>query len=112
MNSADQAILAVLSLTPVALGLYIFGRWRRGEFRLGRDGLVVVATAAWALVLAAAFAGPEVAVLLVPSVGLLLAGGGLWFVGPKSGTARIGAVLAVALGSMGLIGGVLRLTTA
>jgi hypothetical protein len=110
MNSAEQAILAGAVMTPLVIGLYIFGRWRRDEFRLGRDGLAVAGTIAWALVLAAAFAGPEAAVLLVPPVGLLVGGGGMWFFGPRSGFVRIGAILAMALGSMGLIVGVLRLT--
>jgi hypothetical protein len=109
MDSPQQAIIAVAVMSPVALGLYIYGRWRRGELRLGRDSLLVASTVAWALVLAAAFAGPLAATLLVPPVGLLVGGTYLWVAGPKSRFERIGAILAIALGSMGLVIGVVRL---
>jgi hypothetical protein len=112
MNSAGQAILAVAVMTPIALGLYVYGRWRRGELRLGRDSLVIAGTVAWVLVLAAAFAGPLAATLLVPPVGLLAGGIYWWLAGPKSRFERLGAILAMVLGSMGLIVGVLRLTIA
>jgi hypothetical protein len=77
MDSAEQAIVAVAVMTPLALGLYVYGRWRRGELRLGRDSLVIAGTVAWVLVLAAALAGPLAATLLVPPVGLLV-GGTYW----------------------------------
>jgi len=109
MDSAKQAIIAVAVMTPVALALYVYGRWRRGELRLGRDSLVVVGTVAWALVLAAAFAGPLAASLLVPPMGLLLGGAYWWHTGHKMRFDRIGAVSAMVLGSVGLIAGVLRL---
>jgi hypothetical protein len=112
MDSAQQAIIAVAVMTPVALGLYIYGRWRRGELRLGRDSLVVAGTVAWALVLAAAFAGPLAATLLVPPVGLMVGGTYWWLAGPKGRFERIGAMLAMVLGSVGLIVGVLRLAMA
>lgn len=109
MNPAKQAILAIALMTPLGLELYLAGRWRRGDLRWGRDGLVVAGTIGWAVVLAAAFAGPQVATLVIPPLGLLVGGTCLWIGGPQSTFARIGAVLAVALGSMGLIVGALRL---
>jgi len=109
MDSAKQAILAIAVVTPLVLGLYVYGRWRRGELRLGRDSLVMAGTVASALVAAAAFAGPLAATLLVPPVGLLVGGAYWWLAGPKSRFERIGAILAMVLGSMGLIAGVLRL---
>jgi hypothetical protein len=111
MDSAEQAIIAIAVTAPIALGLFVYGRWRRGELRLGRDSLVVAGTVASALVLAAAFAGPLAATLLVPPVGLLVGGIYWWLAGPKR-FERIGAILAVVLGSMGLIVGVLRLVMA
>jgi hypothetical protein len=109
MNPAEQAILAVALTTPLGLGLYLAGRWRRGDMRWGRDGLIVAGTIGWAIVLAAAFAGPQVATLLIPPLGLAAGGTYLWIAGPQSTFARIGAVLAVVLGSMGLIVGAVRL---
>jgi hypothetical protein len=112
MDSTEQAIIAIAVMTPVALGLYIYGRWRRRELRLGRDSLVIAGTVAWVLVLAAAFAGPLAATLLVPPVGLLVGGTYWWLAGPKRRFELIGATLAMVLGSVGLIVGVLRLAMA
>jgi hypothetical protein len=109
MDSAQQAILAIAVMTPLGLGLYIAGRWRQGDLRAGRDSLVVAGTIAWGLVLAAAFAGPPAAVLLVPPVGLLAGGAYLWASGPDSGSTRFAAVGATVLGAFGLVVGVLRL---
>jgi hypothetical protein len=109
MDQSQQAIVAIAAMTPLALGLYIYGRWRRGEFSLPRDGLVVAGTILWALVLVAAFAGPPAAILLVPPVGLLVGGVFLWRAGSGDRLARIGAVLATALGLIGLIAGTIRL---
>lgn len=109
MEQTQQTILAIAAMTPLALGLYIYGRWRRGELRLGRDGLVIAGTICWALVLAAAFAGPPAATLLVPPIGLLAGGAYLWSAGPTDRLIRIGAVSAVVLGLVGLVTGIIRL---
>jgi hypothetical protein len=109
MNPAEQAILAIALTTPLGLGLYLAGRWRRGDLRWGRDGLVAAGTIGWALVLGAAFAGPQVATLLIPPLVLVAGGTYLWIAGPQSTFTRIGAVLALVLGSMGLVVGALRL---
>jgi hypothetical protein len=109
MEPAHQAIVAIAAMTPLALGLYIYGRWRRGDLRLSRDGLVVAGTICWSLVLAAAFAGPLAAPLLVPPLGLLVGGGYLWVSRPPSRFVQIWAFTAVGLGLLGLIVGALRL---
>jgi len=109
MDSAQQAMLAIAVMTPVVVGLYIAGRWRQGDLQLRRDSLAIAGIVAWALVLAAAFAGPPAAVLLVPPVGLLTGGAYLWLSGPESRLTRTTAVLATILGGMGLVVGVLRL---
>jgi hypothetical protein len=70
---------------------------------------VVAGTIVWALVLAAAFAGPEAATLLVPPMGLLAGGGYLWMSAPEGLLGRITAVSALALGAFGLVFGALRL---
>lgn len=71
--------------------------------------MVVAGTIAWMLVLAAAFAGPPAAVLLVPPVGLLAGGAYLWASGPEGRSTRFAAVGAAVLGAFGLVVGVLRL---
>jgi len=109
MDSAQQAILAIAVMTPVGLGLYIAGRWRQGELRPGRDSLVVAGTIGSAVVLAAAYAGPPAAVLLVPPVGLLAGGAYMWASGPDSRSTWFAAVGATVLGAFGLVVGVLRL---
>ena len=109
MDSAQQAILAIAVMTPVGLGLYIAGRWLQGELRPGRDSLVVAGTIGSAVVLAAAYAGPPAAVLLVPPVGLFAGGAYLWASGSDSRSTLLAAVGATILGAFGLVVGVLRL---
>ena len=109
MDSPQQAILAIAVMTPLGLGLYIAGRWRERDLRPGRDSLVVAGTIGWVLVLAAAFAGPPAAVLLVPPVGLLAGGAYLWVSEPDGRMARRAGVWATILGAFGLVVGILRL---
>jgi hypothetical protein len=109
MDSAQQAILAMAVMTPLALGLYIAGRWRQGDLRPRRDSLVVAGTIGWVIVLAAAFAGPPAVVLLVPPLGLFAGGAYLWVSEPDSRMARRAGVWATILGAFGLVIGVLRL---
>jgi hypothetical protein len=108
MTSAEQAIYAVLFITPVAIGLFLFGRWSRGELTWPRDGIVVVGTVAWSLVLVWAFAGPIAATLLVPPAGLVAGGIGL-LATERTGLARIAGFSAVSLGVLGLGVGIVRL---
>lgn len=110
MDSAQQAILGIATMAPVAVGLYLFGRWRQGDLRLPRDGLVVVGTVLAAVVLGAAFAGPRPATLIVPPVGLLGAGTLIWLTDPRTRSTRIAALLAMTLGVLGLLAAALRLT--
>ena len=109
MDSAQQAILAIAVMTPLGLGLYIASRWRQGDLRPGRDSLVVAGTIGWVIVLAAAFAGPPAAVLLVPSLGLFVGGAYLWVSEPDSPLTRRAGVWATILGAFGLVVGVYRL---
>jgi hypothetical protein len=98
--------------TPLALGLWIYARWREGDLQLMRETLVLVGTIGWMLILVAAFAAPLPATLLVPPIGILAGGIWLWISRPRGRFARAGAVLAIALGSLGVLSGGLRLLLA
>lgn len=108
-DSARDAIIAIAITMPLALGLWVYGRWRAGDLQLRREMLVIAGTIAWALVLGAAFAGPLPATLLVPPMGLLVGGIWWWMSKPQGRLFQLSAVLFIALGSLGLITGVLRL---
>jgi hypothetical protein len=110
-DSARDAIIGMAIVLPLALGLWVYGRWRAGDLQLQREILVIVGTVGGVLILAAAFAGPAPATLLVPPISLLVGGIGLWVFSdkPRSRLVQLGAMLAIALGSIGLISGALRL---
>ena len=108
-DSARDAIIAIAVVTPLALGLWVYGRWRAGDLQLGREILVIVGTIGGMLILAAAFAGPLPATLLVPPIGLLVGGIWWWMSKPQGRFFQLGAVLFIVLGSLGLISGALRL---
>lgn len=108
-DSARDAIIAIAVATPLALGLWVYGRWRAGDLQARREILVIGGTIAWALILAAAFAGPLPATLLVPPMGMLVGGIWWWMSKPQGRFFQLGAVLAIVLGSLGLISGALRL---
>lgn len=108
-DSARDAIIAAAVVTPLALGLWVYGRWRAGDLQRRREILVFVGTIGGVLILAAALAGPLPATLLVPPMGLLAGGIWMWVSGPRSRFFQLGAVLFVALGLLGLISGALRL---
>lgn len=108
-DSARDAIIAAAVVTPLALGLWVYGRWRAGDLQLRREILVIVGTIGGMLILAAAFAGPLPATLLVPPMGMLVGGIWWWTSKPQGRIFKIGAALAIALGLLGLISGALRL---
>lgn len=108
-DSARNAIIAIVVATPLALGLWVYGRWRAGDLQVKREILVIGGTIAWALILAAAFAGPLPATLLVPPVGMLVGGIWWWMSKPQGRFFQLGAALFIALGLLGLISGAVRL---
>lgn len=108
-DSARDAIIAIAVATPLALGLWVYGRWRAGDLQLRREIIVIAGTIAWAVILGAAFAGPPPAILLVPPMGMLVGGIWWWMSKPQGRFFQLGAVLFIALGLLGLISGVLRL---
>ena len=115
-DSARDAIIAMAVVTPFALGLWLYGRWRAGDLQLRREILVIVSTIGAVLIIAAAFAGPPPAALLVPPMALLVGGIGWWWMSkPQDRQDRFfqfAAVGFIVLGSLGLISGVLRLVLA
>jgi hypothetical protein len=108
-DSARDAIIAMAIATPLALGLWLYGRWRVGDLQLRREILVIVGTIGAVLIVAAAFAGPLPATLLVPSIALLVGGAWWWTSKPQGRFFQLGAVLFIALGLLGLTLGALRL---
>jgi hypothetical protein len=115
-DSARDAIIAMAVVTPLALGLWVYGRWRAGDLRLGREILVIVGTIGGVLIVAAAFAGPAPATFLVPPIALLVGGIGWWWMSTpqmrQNRLFRFVAVGFVVLGLLGLVSGVLRLVLA
>lgn len=108
-DSARDAIIAMAVVTPLGLGLWVYGRWRAGDLRLWREILVIVGTIGAVLILAAAFAGPPPVTWLVPPLALLVGGIGWWMSRPQDRSFPFGPVLFIGLGSLGLISGALRL---
>jgi hypothetical protein len=54
-DSARNAIVAMALAAPIALGLWIYGRWRARDLQPRRELLVIVGTIGAAILVAIAF---------------------------------------------------------
>ena len=112
MNSSELAVAAVALATPVALGAYVYGRWRRGEPISPRDVVALVAIAAFGVILAAVFAGPEPVALLVPPTAMFLGGLYLLTTNRDGGITTAAGVAAILVGVGAGVIGLVRLISA
>jgi hypothetical protein len=109
MTQGEQAAIAVALGTVFGFGLWLYGRWQRGEIKWAAVAFVALGAAVWAVAIAAIFMSRSAATYLVPSAILLV--GGLYLYG-RAGPSRwqqLAAAAGAILGLVGLVGGVFRM---